>query len=180
MHDVGHIITHIAGEATHLLGEESSKIVHKTYITYTPLSEQQADLYLKTKEYRDYLGQKICHSLFYRGLDGKFHPLKSSKTGKFFTPKQAMNKKNRYKKIIPPEDKIILMTKGIGGLRKPVAFRKETKYDYDSTHHIRFWLCFWNPCMWEQIGIWEKNYKILKNEEVKLVKSCETHTDINI
>ncbi|NGX49643.1 MAG: hypothetical protein K940chlam5_01242 [Candidatus Anoxychlamydiales bacterium] len=109
----------VAGALTASLLTEDKKpnIIHNTYV---PLSESQADLYMTTKEYEQYLHTYSKSIFFYADRDLHYQPkiLENRETGKrrHITSEQGMTLVERNNLVKKPNDKTILMTKGIGGL----------------------------------------------------------------
>ena len=146
-----------AGLKAPLLNEQKgpTRIVLKRYV---PLTEREADLYMKTKGYYDDLLSRINSIFFYLDLNNNKQPmlLKDRVTEKLYkiTEDQAMDLIENYMGNLKKQDKITLKTKGIGYFPEPV-YKKET-----SKAHFIATTIIWFPCLFPcSIFQWIKLYK---------------------
>ncbi|NGX52797.1 MAG: hypothetical protein KR126chlam5_01102 [Candidatus Anoxychlamydiales bacterium] len=143
-------IPFLAGAATaSLLNEDKTPtIIHNTYV---PLTEKQADLYMGTQEYQDNLISRTRRVFFYIDKNQMLQPKvlehRTSGKRKWITIAQAHKlRKNEEERIKKPKDKVILMTKGIGGLPpEGTLFREFSLTDTFCYNFVCFPICF--PCI---------------------------------
>ena len=146
-----------AGLKAPLLNEqkEPTRIVLKRYV---PLTEREADLYMKTKIYEDDLGDRIKSVFFYMDLNNNVQPvpLKVRVTEKLYkaTEDQVMELADLYMETLTKQDKITLMSKGIGSLPNAVYKKEASKAHFIATTIV------WFPCLFPcSIYQWHKLYK---------------------
>jgi len=89
---------------------------------YVPLTEVQADLYMKREVYTDYLKKKIDSLYFYHDKNNIIQPkfYKDIKTHeiKRLTVKDISKRRKSAEENIKKQDKEILLTEGIGALQE--------------------------------------------------------------
>ena len=146
------------GLKTPLLNEqkEPTRIVLKRYV---PLTEREADLYMKTKGYYDDLLSRINSIFFYLDLNNNKQPmlLKDRVTEKLYkiTEDQAMDLIENYMENLKKQDKITLKTKGIGYFPEPLYKKELSKAKIIATTIV------WFPCLFPfSIYWWHKLYKL--------------------
>lgn len=118
----------IIGISTPLLDEkkEPTRIINNIYV---PLTEEQADLYMQRSVYKEYLEQKIKTIYFYRDKNKHLQPMfykdiKTRKIERFTHPVISKRRKVR-EATMREEDKTILLTEGIGGLKEAEGIWEE-------------------------------------------------------
>ncbi len=115
-------IPFLAGAATQSLLNDSKQptIIHNNF--YIPLLEDQANLYMTTAEYKTNLEERCKRVFLYidRSHNYQAKILVHNSTGekRKITFDQAWQLIEHDKKLKKRSDKVILMTKGIGGLPK--------------------------------------------------------------
>ena len=104
-----------------------------------PLTEEQANLYMKTKKYEDYLLRKSYHTLYYINLKNNIVPYKKPGTKILMSSEEeATREMEKFKREEAQRDKIILMTEGINGLPPEGFLRKQ---DTPISKQCFFWTC---------------------------------------
>ena len=146
------------GLKTPLLNEqkEPTRIVLKRYV---PLTEREADLYMKTKGYKDDLLYRTNSIFLYMDFNNNMQPmlLKDRVTEKLYkiTENQAMDLIENYMENLKKQDKITLKTKGIGYFPEPLFKKEFSKAKIIATTII------WFPCLFPfSIYWWHKLYKL--------------------
>ncbi len=128
-------------------GEKHYHTHTHTHNYYVPLTEEQADLYMKTKKYTDYLFLKARNDYYYLALNGEIKPAIKPGTGQFMTPALAKDLFEKRKITEMEKDKVTLMTEGIGGLPKAPLLWKQVKTDICCTIITAIFCCCF-PCCW--------------------------------
>ncbi len=142
-------IPFLAGAATMSLLDDRKQpnIINNTNI-YIPLSEEQADLYLTTTEYKNYAYGISLRIYYYYDRNNNLKPRimehRASGRKKWITFAQAKKLREKNEALLKTSDKVILMTKGIGGL--PPAEKPLKEYSFLNSFNITFCLCCF-PCI---------------------------------
>jgi len=161
------VIPYAAGTDTMaLLNEQKQPNVINNNKVYVPLDEKQADLYMGTEEYTDELDLRASASFVYFDSNKKICPISFTdvSTGEIhkITLADAEKLIDNNQKATKKQDKVILMTKGIGGLPEPMFKGVASKTHLIATSIVWFPCCF--PC---SIALWYKLYKQRDNPRLK-------------
>ena len=143
-----------AGAITQSLLNNSKQpnIIHNNF--YIPLLEDQANLYMSTSEYKGKIEESSKAVFLYIDRKGYYQPkfLINKRTGEKvkITYKQACVLIEKEKIFKAKKHKIILMTKGIGGLPKSCTVDEEINILQKIRNIVAAILC---PCCMICIGI---------------------------
>jgi hypothetical protein len=118
-------------------------------ITYTPLTKEQADLYMTMDEYTRNLQERIYNDLHFKDLDGRvvkpwIHPLDGQ--NRLMTTEEVEKVSQQYKESLQKEDKIILMTKGINGIPRAQPMPYRVRRTTVCNAFLLSLFCGWIPC----------------------------------